>query len=57
MTQTADRYGKVLYDLRVPAEDVEQMLGRLSEKGVPVTEVRTDESGFVCGASAGENSQ
>ena len=25
MTQTADRYGKVLYDLRVPAEDVEQM--------------------------------
>ena len=23
MTQTADRYGKVLYDLRVPAEDVE----------------------------------
>ena len=24
MTQTADRYGKVLYDLRVPAEDVEQ---------------------------------
>ena len=36
MTQTADRYGKVLYDLRVPA---------------------ADERGFVCGASAGENSQ
>ena len=42
MTQTADRYGKVLYDLRVPAEDVEQMLGRMSEKGVPVTEVKID---------------
>ena len=29
MTQTADRYGKVLYDLRVPAEDVEQMKAAL----------------------------
>ena len=29
MTQTADRYGKVLYDLRVPAQDVKQMKAAL----------------------------
>ena len=29
MTQTADRYGKVLYDLRVTAQDVKQMKAAL----------------------------